>query len=537
MWAVVETGPGRIELVNRLHRTVARPTAVAHPREPTPDQEALRIVAFRLALEVPVEKLKKHLPRNCGWPRYQAMWRQLTGGCGVQKVNDHLLHMSYVPLRKRIPELFRMYARSRAELDLERRGAKRRKGERVAQLLPRPPRRGALPEVALKLGIDGTNMWKTSIEVVSASFAESGLHSSPQHVHLLGVAMGHESSALLQQMFGPGRLEVPETIPCQTIAREVLVRPHICADHAACCRLGQCHGPTSKLAHLRPCPFCNGTPEQVASVNPQHDPEMLEVDRRFGLPIVQSPPDLLHGCSNVTKWLLRTTFQLAISLGGLSIRWKVDKAVDHFLLANGYMSRHRKYGNDVYKLSEQSTVLGLMLDKGWRKLFAQPRFRKLNKLRNWQTLKKAWDHYGKAFDLLWRRGGCSGAAAAATVCEELRNTRKALWKITPQVKATPWVHMFLCHTGYFAIRLHLKRFATTAIEASHRRTKRWYRTSMGPTRAKGTDVDGLDHLLHKDWIRNRFRTECRLDLECVPLRKVDWAEMAVPAGCGGAATM
>jgi hypothetical protein len=492
------------------------------PQLPTPDQEALRIVAFRMALEVPVEKLKKHLPRNCGWPRYQAMLSRLLVGCGVQKVNDHLVHLSYVPLRKRLCELYQLYSRPRRLLDLERRGVK----GKSAQL--QPVRRRGVPEVAVKVGVDGTNMWKTSIEVVSVSFAESGLHSSPTHVHLAGVAMGHESSALLQQVFAPGRLELPEVVPCRTVAGTVNLRLHLCADHAARCRLGQCDGPTSTQAHLRPCPYCHGTPEVVRSLNPQVDPEMLEVDRRFGIPIVQSPPDLLHGCGNVSKWMLKTTFELAKHHGAIPANRKVNRLMEEFLLSPGYMSRHRKYGNDVYKLSEQNTVMGLMLEKGWKKLFAQPRYRKLNKLRNWQSLKRAWDHYGVAYDLLWQKGGCSGTGAAATVCEELRNTRKALWKITPQVRATPWVHMFLCHTGYFAVQLHLKRFATNAIEASHRRTKRWYRTSMGATRAKGTSVDGLDQLLHKDWIRTRFRMESNLDIDTASLRKVDWSAIAVP---------
>jgi hypothetical protein len=157
----------------------------------------------------------------------------------------------------------------------------------------------APPEVWVKVGIDGTNLWRAAIESVTLSFAEPGLNTSPDFVHSVAVAVGHESSTLLAHLFAQEDLRVKPVFdvrsPCKGLVR---VRLFICADHQARCKLAQCDGATSTLDGRFKCPYCDATPDEVSQFL-QEARKCYAVragDRRFHLPIWQSPPDLLHGC-------------------------------------------------------------------------------------------------------------------------------------------------------------------------------------------------------------------------------------------------
>jgi hypothetical protein len=510
-----------------MRNPLIRDEAVAAMRKPaaapgtlTREQEALRMCAMRFNLEAPVHRMLRDIPRDCGWRWVQAMWRHYTSDAKVVSVRKPTLQMSYIDIAQRLQQLVPLYLRRRA-------GGKPLIAQ--SELYADGSR---TPRLCVKLGIDGTSMWQTSLESINLSFAHDGVWSSKDNVHVCALVMGHESGRMLRSAFDRNYgMQIEQSVTVRSAVGPLRCDMYVCADHVARVRLGQCDGTSSKRRALRLCPYCDAIPEEVLqwSTDPRFDFGLRSTDRRFGFPIAQSPPDLLHGTANVAKWLVRETVKWAMQAGCYGQVVLVETVASK--LMDKFASRHRKYGGDVYKLSTQSTVLGLMFQRGWLELFTDPRV--VAKLprhipKPWVCLRNGWLAFERAFNLLWGHGGCAGISAGADVCSALNDMRKHLHGVLPAVKVTPWAHIFMVHCGWFATQLHLKAFACQAIEGSHRTTKRHFTRSLQATVGKHSDTCGLDQVLHKDVFRVRMELEHGIKLRRQPLSSVDWSKVAAP---------
>lgn len=58
-------------------------------------------------------------------------------------------------------------------------------------------------DINIKIGIDGTNLWKAQLETVTLSFAhiDSNLYKLQEAVHLLGLYVGKEKFSTLKHLF------------------------------------------------------------------------------------------------------------------------------------------------------------------------------------------------------------------------------------------------------------------------------------------------------------------------------------------------
>ena len=57
-----------------------------------------------------------------------------------------------------------------------------------------------IQKVHIRIGVDGTNMWKANLETITYSFAEDQLCFNADAVHLLGIYVGKEIGSTLKKV-------------------------------------------------------------------------------------------------------------------------------------------------------------------------------------------------------------------------------------------------------------------------------------------------------------------------------------------------
>jgi hypothetical protein len=216
-----------------------------------------------------------------------------------------------------------------------------------------------------------------------------------------------------------------------------------------------------------------------------------------------------------------------------------------------YIDRPRTTGHGEYSVTQHSAAHFFMKSAGWELLFHDERVQRLRGDTKWRGWRVLWEQYAVMYTELWKRAGCKADVITASAAEMSR--KLFLMKETTN---SPWVHIMLVHVPEFVCKLgnlarferihssmpkgarsltriiqtclHYTRFATTAIEGSHRRVKRWYGRSMQGTVSRRTNVSGLDSVLLKDLVVCRAQQWFRLNImqgRQSNLRKVDWQAM------------
>jgi hypothetical protein len=143
-----------------------------------------------------------------------------------------------------------------------------------------------------------------------------------------------------------------------------------------------------------------------------------------------------------------------------------------------------------------------MKSEGWKLLFSDSRVQHLRRNEQWKGWRSLWDEYTVLYEELWKP---TGQADVVTKGANKMSQRLHSMKVRTN---SPWVHIMLYHVPEFVSQLGnlersqpstmtdgrtahdtlaywltfvLCRFATTAVEGSHRRVKRWYGRSMQGT--------------------------------------------------------
>lgn len=138
------------------------------------EKEVLEVVALRAFLRPSKEKFQRHVQPGVPWSTIKHCWSALGKTTNITQYWNPVPGVICEWLQK-LKNMIQAYE--------------------AAELLNSQ-------ELVIKIGIDGTNIWKISMETVSMSFAiaENNLYSNPNAVHLIGLYVGKENRELLGQI-------------------------------------------------------------------------------------------------------------------------------------------------------------------------------------------------------------------------------------------------------------------------------------------------------------------------------------------------
>lgn len=454
-WICVELSVNVVHFVRKSAPKLVKNRTTQHADV----SEALRTCATRLALQCSVDLLRRHWQYSCSWRTVQMCYRWLCDAVATGNFATHGLKGAFCNVNEKVQQLLHTYMGK-------------------GWISP-----NAANEVWLRLGVDGTLVWQTGVESVTLSFAHPQVAEKPQLAHLLALLVGHESRGMLDSLFSS--VQVQSTYLWDAQFSTLRARLFVCGDHMARVRLRQCCGATARADTLRMCPYCDLSPAAVRRCTSPVPAELLQVDRRFGFPIHQSPPELLHLTVNVLRFMLRNFAR------ALYPRHVTSTA--HTRIANKWL-----HLSTLRTSSDHTAAFAFVKQDGWQRVE--------NKI--WRYLQV--DEFGHSNFQVERRAmylTCNLLKALFKMelspaevqriekqCDTLRSLLTNL-----QWSATIWVHILLLHVPTFVKQWgSLRVFCTFAVEGSHRWLKKSFRLSMKSTTPRFGSRTGLQEVLHAD---------------------------------------
>ena len=443
----------------RFVRKSAAPIIRKEQRKRLQAREALRTCAVRLALQCSVDLLRRHWQYDCTWRNVQRCYRWLCAAVPTSTFAPNVLKGAHCELESKVQQLLSTYLGK-------------------GWITPNSEN-----EVWLRLGVDGTLVWQTGVESITLSFAHIEVTDKPQLVHVIALAVGHESRDMLDDVFSSVQIKSTFVWNNNNFC-SIQARLFVCCDHMARVRLRQCSGATARASELRMCPYCDLTPSEIRRADTPDTTQILQVDRRFGIPSMQNPPELLHLTLNVLKFLLRHMAKLVYPR--------------HATASQRVATEWLHLASPTRACSDHSAAVCFIRKDGWR-LLEHKLWRHLTHDRvghsNMQLPRRAlWLSCNILNSLFKMKLTSEETRRISRQCNWLRCILSNLrWSLSI------WVHILVVHVPSYVEQWgSLRLFSTYAVEGSHRWLKKGFRLSMKSTTPRYGSRTGLQEILHTD---------------------------------------
>lgn len=224
--------------------------------------------------------------------------------------------------------------------------------------------------------------------------------------------------------------------------------------------------------------------------------DLLEYDRSFNFPILNSPPDIFHGIAAVCGSLITFTCSLFTSKFNLAFDCSSTTLEEKFY--QGFITKKYKSLCGTFSVSTQSAQLSFIEERGWYDFFLQARGTLVAKgfdLDQWYSCSMMWESFYTLSSNLLNTSSELDHDALNRDINSFQNYLDIL-----NVSYTPWIHILVHHIPTFGAQLkNLNLFHTMSGEGAHRTIKKWYRQSLKGTTGNNTNKNGLRTTLEFDW--------------------------------------
>jgi hypothetical protein len=461
------------------------------------DDECVELCRQRYVTAASRRVMRDGMPRTVPWELVQLRWEQLARGPPIvcSRTDDNK-----AVLARQLPS-----EKLRYMLECLQSG-----GRLVSVGWP------LQQELWIRLGVDGVRMWKSNIVTVSLGpcsvITDLPLHSM-YRFGLVAVQRSQETVASLTFLLQTSGIAADVTsldgstlqvVDGDGVTRTVRVRVFVCGDHMALYKIMGARGPGSEKDGMEMCPYCSCWPRALGDLSVAGLPVRTEprADALLPLPPLQCPPDAMHGAVNV-------------------LHNSIFPCMRQFLLEAGWgKGQYVQYMNVTLHLDVDfvSTLEMPKVEKLARSIDSASSFLRDRKWVALATTLRAC--------LTDRPPGVAGVVNRSTVGQLFTECFRALTtqmdvaytpSPTPEerdafraasadlrrsmllldCKATPWVHVWLCHLHQFLDAWGtLYPWLGHGVEGRHRRLKQEVRTSTCG-QWKGNQV-GFAHCLRRD---------------------------------------
>ena len=138
------------------------------------EKEAIEVVAFRAFLRPSKEKFQRHVVPGVPWSTIKHCWSALGRSTPLKEFWNPVPGV-VCGWKEKLKNMIAAYS--------------------TAGLL-------TTKEINIKIGVDGTNIWKINMETISLSFGtlENNLYMNPNAAHLVGIYIGKENRISLGKL-------------------------------------------------------------------------------------------------------------------------------------------------------------------------------------------------------------------------------------------------------------------------------------------------------------------------------------------------